>query len=177
VVTSLEIDKFYHQILDLLNETAEGIHFNLLKRKTGFNPKTLSTRLRNLLDERLIEVTDNGKGRQKIYRITEKGRWELRKAESYAYFRTDVFHILASQPTKEHQTHLLMTPSDKDRYKRNLIFLFYPSEETQEMAQKIFYVEGEGSAAKASVKKRLERLNNLIRATIENYASNLYDQA
>jgi DNA-binding PadR family transcriptional regulator len=65
------------KILELLAETPEGIHFNELRRKTDCNPKTLDKVLGDLVNRKLCQTLDRGRGYQKPYRITAKGKKEL----------------------------------------------------------------------------------------------------
>jgi hypothetical protein len=162
----LKLDKYHYQILDLLAENEQGIHRNGLLEKTKFPVKTLTKKLRDLKAEKSVEAPDVGKGVKKPYRITANGMMEITKNKAFNYVRDEIEAVLKSPPRKESQVSLIMVPPS--RTKRNLFFLFYPSEEIQEIAQELFRTDNlvEGVPAKPQITKRLVTLKDLVGDTI-----------
>ena len=76
------IDEYEADILALLGRRSEGLHFNGIKKETKINTRTLTKKIKNLLENELIFLHTTGKQGRKIYRITDKGynmlfRWQV----------------------------------------------------------------------------------------------------
>ena len=156
----MELDKYHSKILDLLADME--IHFNELKRKTGFPAKTLSKKLGYLRVEGLVEVSEGLKGGMKIYRITKNGFRELTKSRSFAYVRREIESLIVSPPRKEGEICLVTVPLPPNI--RKMFFLYTPGEELHKESLELFKVKdlGNGAMAEESIKKKLTDLRNLL---------------